>query len=148
MSSSTPVSPTSVSLDEDPNLWLSAHCELLEQREKKYEALNRELEMLTEIHKDMEKLIGKQQSPLNEVETHVIGSLQKIASSNLSLELAHKFQNSSLFLRTGGILVLGTTLGSGLGGFALLAGIKPLIALTIGGGFGALVSSVVAFKIE
>lgn len=151
-SSTSPIfpipSPSSASLNEDPNLWLSSHCEFLEKREKEYMALSQELEMLVEIHKDMEKLVVKQQPSLDKTETHITDSFQRTLDSNLALDLAHRFQKSSTLLRAGSVIILGTTLGSGIGGVALLIGVKPFIALTIGGSFGALISSVVASKIE
>lgn len=133
---------------EDPNLWISSHCESLKKREQEYMELSQELEMLVEIHKDMESLVKQQQSPLDKTETYISDSLHQMLHSNIALNLAHKFQKSSTLIQTGGFLILGTALGSGIGSFALLIGIKPLMALAIGGGVGALISGMVATKIE
>lgn len=133
-------------LDENPDLWLSAHCETLEKRQQEYAKLNRELDMLAEIHNDLEKIVGDQKESLDQLQEHVIESSIQSRKANTMLELAHKFQNSSLFVRTGICLAIGTTVGSGIGSFGFLLGIKPIIALTIGGGLGVLVSGVSIIK--
>lgn len=142
-------SPTSASLAEDPNLWLNAHRESLERKQKEFSSLNREIEMLTEINKDLGKLVNNQQPLLDETEDHVLSSLQHSEKANSILDLAHRFQNSSLALKTGVYLAVGTALGSGIGSFGLLLGIKPILALSVGGGVGAVVSGITAaVKIE
>jgi hypothetical protein len=139
-------SPTSVMQNEDPELWLSAHCEFLENRQKEYASLFREIGMLAEMNNDFGKMTQDQQVSLDEIEEHVIESSKQSKNANRVLDLARKFQKSSIFLRSGVYLVIGTTLGSGIGSFGLLMGIKPIIALAIGGGLGALVSGVVVAK--
>jgi hypothetical protein len=130
--------------DLDSSLWISAHSELLLKRSEEFAALSRDLELLNQMCADLRELIGEQQEPLDRAEQHLLGTRERVVQAETSLHEGASMQRRSLWLKAGLCVLVGGSLGAGIGGIGLLVGLKPLAALALGGGCSILVSGVVA----
>ena len=128
----------------DQSLWLSAHCDLLVKRQEEYLALSRELNSLNEIYNDIRELVGQQEEPLDQVEQLVLQTTERTEVAQAQLQQGSILQRSGLWLRVGLVVLVGTTIGAGAGGVAILIGLKPLAALALGSSCGLLVTGVAA----
>jgi hypothetical protein len=118
----------------DSELWMTAHTQLLQQRQTKIMELGKDLELLNEMYKDLNLRVESQQEDLNLFQDRVITTEDKVVTANKELITAQslKSSNASLKLILLGITVTG--IATGTGGIGLLVGLKPLTILLVSSG--------------
>lgn len=118
----------------DSELWLTAHTQLLQQRQDKVSELSKDIEMLNEMYKDLNLRIESQQEDLNLLQDHIIVTEDKVITANKELATAQSLKSTNTSLK---LILLGiatTGVAAGTGGIGLLIGLKPLSIFLISSG--------------
>lgn len=118
----------------DSELWITAHTQLLTQRNHDITELSKDLTLLNEMYRDLNLRVESHQDDLDLLQHNVIQTENKvkIANKEISFAQAAKSSNFSLKLIILGIVATGITAGAG--GISFLIGVKPLTALLISSG--------------
>ena len=115
----------------DSELWITAHTQLLTQRNHDITELSKDLTLLNEMYRDLNLRVESHQDDLDLLQHNVIQTENKvkIANKEISFAQAAKSSNFSLKLIILGFVATGITAGAG--GISFLIGVKPLTALLI-----------------
>jgi len=109
---------------------------------KAYDALLEDIKSLNGMYIDLQSIVEQQQPSIDLVENNLEHSKILVIQAEKELEVGKAYQTTTIGLKIAAIIVAGTTLGAGFGGAALFLGIKPILGVVFGGGFGVVLAGI------